>query len=197
MKVVAVAVYFSGQKLRANSQKPNCQRSYPSHPGALADSRRFFRANQVRKRTMAHRAFFTKPLFRAGSVPHYVHDPPAETVVEQLDTVHASFERWPVRAAERLIEAQYMCEVARCFGLAACLPLPEVLHCEYRLHAVNEIFSAQETHPGLFSRNGDDRHQASARQNKRPEPVPVPRLANRSGNSFVEGMQNGIERRNI
>jgi hypothetical protein len=87
--------------------------------------------------------------------------------------------------------------VANCFSLAARFPLPEVLHCEYRLHTLNEIFGAQETHAGFSPRDGDDRHQASAGQNKRPEPVPVTRLANRSGNSFVEGMQNGIERGNV
>src|SRR5579864_123603 len=146
---------------------------------------------------MAHRAFFTKSLLRAGSVPHYVDDPPAKTVIEQLDTVHAVFERWSVRAAERVIQAQHVCEVANCFSLAARFPLPEILHREDRLHTMNKIFRAQEAHAGLSPRNGDDRHQVSARQNKRPKAVPVPRLANRSGNGFVEGMQNGIERGNI
>src|SRR6476469_6533303 len=90
-----------------------------------------------------------------------------------------------------------MCEVAGCFGLAARFPLPEILHREYRFHTLNEIFGAQETHASLFPGHGDDRHEASVRQEKRSEPVPVPRLANRSGNSFVERMQNGIERGNI
>src|ERR1051326_6318079 len=99
------------------------------------------------------------------------------TIVQQLDAVHAVFEGWSVRIAERFIEAQHVRKVADCFGLAARFSLPEVLFREYRLYALNEIFSAQQKHAGLFL-GGDDRHEASARQEKRPEPVPVARLAN-------------------
>src|SRR6478609_1358093 len=107
------------------------------------------------------------------------------------------FKGWSVRAAEGIIEAQHMREVAGCFGLAARFPLPEILAREYLLHTVNEIFSAQQTHRRLLPLDGDDGHQPSARQEKSPEPIPVPRLAGRSGNSFIEGMQDGIERGNV
>jgi hypothetical protein len=88
-------------------------------------------------------------------------------------------------------------EAAKCFGLTARFPLPEIFLGKYRIHSLNKIFDAQETHVGLFTGDGDYRHKASFRNEKSSEAVPVPRLANGSGNSFIEGMQNGIERGNV
>src|ERR1044071_1643930 len=80
----------------------------------------------------------SNPSLRARRVPHYVHDPPAATIIEQLDTVNAVLERCSVRAAERVIQAQHVCEVANCFSLAPRSTLPEILHRKDRFHALNE-----------------------------------------------------------
>src|SRR5689334_10172280 len=97
-----------------------------------------------RIKTLKHRE--RRKLLRAGGVPHDADDPPAGTVIEQLDTVRAAFERQSVRTAERLIEAEYVCEMADGFSLAARFPLPEIFDGEDRLDTANVIFGAQETH---------------------------------------------------
>ena len=133
----------------------------------------------------------------AGSVPRDADDPPTRTVIEQLEAIRSTLEGYIVRIAERLIGTQYVCDVAEGFGLTARFPLPEIFGCEYRIDTVNEIFGAQKARPSLFTGNGDYRNEASVRLEKRSESVPIALLTSRSRNNLVEGVQDGIERRNI